>query len=67
MIVAVKILVMSRRLSCHLIGLFKEWFILNLLQHLLYWLPEHGINYLGVGGTRLPYMVFPRPVIVVPV
>ena len=67
MIVAVKILVASRRLSCHLVRLFKKWFIPNLLQHLLYRLLEHGINRLGIGRTRLPHIVFLRPVIVVPV
>ena len=65
MIVVVKILVASRRLSYYLVGPFKKWFILNLLQYLLHRLPKHGINRLGVGRIRLPNIVFPRSVIVV--
>ena len=67
MILAVNGLITPHRISCHLVQPFKERLIFNLLQNLLYWFSEHGINHLSVGRSWLPNKVFLRSVIIVPV
>ena len=48
-VVAIKALVASHGISCHLIWPFEEQLILNLFQYLVHWHSEHSINRLGVG------------------
>ena len=67
MIMAIEVLIMPYRISCHLVQPFKERLIFNLLQNLLYWFLEHNIHRLGVGKSWLPNKIFPRSVIMGPV
>ena len=63
MIMAIKVLVMLHRISCHLIHPPEERLVFNLLQDLLYWLSKYSINRLGVGRPRLSNKVSPRSVV----
>ena len=52
MILAVKVLVTIHSISCHLIRLSEERFVLNLLQNLLHWFSKHSVK--SVGWSGLP-------------
>ena len=62
-----KVLIAPHGVSSHLTWPLKEWLILNLLQNLVHWFSEHRVNHLSIGGPRLPSIIFPRPIIVVPI
>ena len=64
-VLAIEVLIALRGLSGHLIWPSKVWLALDLLQHLVYWFPEYGVNSLRVGCSRLPYEISPRAVVVI--
>ena len=66
-ILAIKVLIALHGVSCHLIWPFKEWFILNILQNLMHWFPEHRVNCLSIGRPWLPSKVPSRSIVVVSV
>ena len=64
-VLAIQVMVALRGISYHLIQSFKEWLILDLFQNLMYWVSEHSVYYLRVGGPGLPRKVSPWSVVVV--
>ena len=67
MIMAIKVLVMIHRISCHLIRPLEERFVFNFLQDLLYWLSKYSIHRLSVGRCKLPSTVSPRSGVLDPI
>ena len=53
-VLAIKTLIAPQGVSCHLVWLFEERLIFNLLQNLKYRFSEHRINHLGTGRPQLP-------------
>ena len=66
-VLAMKVLIALHEVTSHLIWPFKEWFILDFLQHLVYWFSEHCVYHLSISRPWLPSKVSLRPVIVVSV
>ena len=64
-VLTIQILVALHGISCHLIGPFEEWLILDLLQDLMYQVLEHNMYCLRVGGLGLPCKVSLRSIVVV--
>ena len=54
MIMAIEALITPHRISCHLVRPFEEWLIFHLFQDLMYWVSEHSVYCLRIGGPRLP-------------
>ena len=52
---------------CHLIWPLKVLFVLDFLQHPMYWFSEHSTNSLCVGCSGLSYEIYPRAVAVISV
>ena len=67
MVLAIKVLIVPRGFPHHLIRPLKVWFVLNFLQHLMYWFLKHSIDSLCVGCSRLPYEISSRDVAVISV
>ena len=66
-VLAIKVLIAPRGLSCHLIRPLKVWLVLDFLQHPMYWFSECSIDSLCVGYSGLPYEISPRAVAVISV
>ena len=66
-VLAMETLVEPHGVSSYLVWPFEVWFILDLLQDLMYWLLEHRVNHLGSCGPRLPSKIPSRFVIVIAV
>ena len=64
-VLIMKALIVSHEVSSHLIWPLKEWLILNVLKNLVHWFLEHHVNHLSIGGSRLPNIISPRPIIIV--
>ena len=64
-VLAIQALVTLCGISCHLIQPFEEWLILDLFQDLMYWVSEHSVYCLHVGGLGLPCKASPWSVVVV--
>ena len=47
-VLAIKVLIALRGLSCHFIRSPKVWLILDFLQHLMHWLSKYSIDSLCV-------------------
>ena len=58
-VLAIKVLIAPRGFPRHLIRPLKVWFILDFLQHSMYWFSEHSIDSLCVGCSKLPYEISP--------
>ena len=56
-VLAIQAVIALRGISCHLIWPFEEWLIFDLFQDLMYWVSEHSVDCLRVGGLRLPCKV----------
>ena len=61
-VLAIKVLIAPRGFPRHLIRPLKVWFILDFLQHSMYWFSEHSIDSLCVGCSKLPYKISHRVV-----
>ena len=66
-VLAIKVLIAPRGFPRHLIRPLKVWFILDFLQHPMYWFSEHSIDNLCVGCSRLPYEISPLAVAIISV
>ena len=66
-VLAIKVLVVPRGFPRHFIRPLKVWFVLDFLQHPMYWFSEHSIDSLCVSCSRLPYKIFSRAIAVVSV
>ena len=66
-VLAIKVLIAPRGFPRHLIRPLKVWFILDFLQHPMYWFSEHSTDSLCVGCSGLPYEISPRVVAVISV
>ena len=66
-VLAMKALVVLHRISSHLIWPFKEWFVLDFFQDLVYWFSEHRVNHLSSGRSQLPSKISLGLVIIVSV
>ena len=66
-VLVIKALIAPYGVSDHLIWLFEERFILNLLQNLVHRLSEHRINQLSIGRPWLPNKVSLRSVVIIPI
>ena len=66
-VLAIKVLIAPRGFPRHLIQLLKVWFVLDFLQHLIYWFSKHSIDNLCVGCSRLPYKISHRAIVVISV
>ena len=56
-VLAIKVLIAPCGFPRHLIRLLKVWFVLDFLQHPMYWFSEHSIDSLCVGCSGLPYEI----------
>ena len=52
-----KALITPQRVFAHFVRPFEVWLILNLLQHLVNWLSEHGVHCSGGHTLGLPNKV----------
>ena len=66
-VLAIKVLIAPHGLSHHLIRLLEVWFVLDFLQHPMYWFSEYNIDSLYVRYSRLPYKISHRLVAVISV
>ena len=66
-VLAIKVLIAPRGFPRHLIRPLEVWFVLDFLQHSMYWFLEHSIDSLCVGYSRLPYKISHRAVAVISV
>ena len=64
MVLAIKVLIAPHGFPRHLIRSLKVWFVLDFLQHSMYWFSEHSIDSLYVGCSRLPYEISPQAIAV---
>ena len=64
-VLAIKVLVAPCGFPRHLIRPFKVWFVLDFLQHRMYWFSEHSTDSLRVGCSGVPYEISHRVVAVV--
>ena len=64
-VLAIKVLIAPRGFPCHLIQPLKVWFVLDFLQHPMYWFSEHNTYSLCVGCSGLPYKISSRAVAVI--
>ena len=53
-VLTIKVLIAPRGFLRHLIRPLKVWFVLNFLQHPMYWFSEHSTDSLCVGCSELP-------------
>ena len=58
---------MPRGFPRHLIRPLKVWFVLDFLQHLMYWFSEHSTDSLCVGCSGLPYEISSQAIAVISV
>ena len=66
-ILVVKTLVALYGVSSYLVWPLKIWLILNFLKDLVYWLLEHGTDYLSSSTPRMPREISSRSVLIVPI
>ena len=66
-VLAIKVLIAPHGFPRHLIRLLKVWFVLDFLQHPMYWFLEHSTDTLCVGCSELPYKISSRAVAVISV
>ena len=66
-VLAMKALVASHRVSSYLVWLFKVRLIFYLLQDLMYWFSKHRFNHLSSYRPRLPSKISSGSIIVVSV
>ena len=64
-VLAIKVLIAPRGFLRHLIRPLKVWFVLDFLQHPMYWFSEHSTDNLCVGCSGLPYEIFSWAVAVI--
>ena len=64
-ILAIKVLIALRGLSCHLIRPPKVWLVLDFLQHLMHWFSEYSTNSLYVGCLQLPCEISHRAIAII--
>ena len=64
-VLAKKVLIEPRGFPRHIIRPLKVWFVLDFLQHLMYWFSEHSTDSLCVGCSGLPYEISSRAVTVI--
>ena len=65
MVLAIKVLVAPHGISSYFVRPFKVWLILDLLQDLMHWFPEHNVNHLKSRRSRLLRKIPFGPAIVV--
>ena len=58
---------MPRGFPRHLIRPLKVWFVLDFLQHPMYWFSEHSTDSLCVGCSGLPYEISSQAIAVISV
>ena len=66
-VLVVKTLVALYGVSSYLVWPLKIWLILNFLKDSLYWLSEHGTDYLSSSTPRMPREISSRSVLIVPI
>ena len=66
-VLAIKVLIAPRGFPRHLIRPLKVWFVLDFLQHLMYWFLKHSTDSLCVNCSVLPYEISSRAIVVVSV
>ena len=66
-VLTMKTLVTPHGVSSHFVWPFEIWLILDLLQDLMYWLPEHRVYHLMSYRPRLPSKIPPGSIIIVAV
>ena len=66
-VLAIKFLIAPRGFPRHLIWPLKVWFVLNFLQHQMYWFSEHITDSLCIGCYGLPYEISSRAIVVISV
>ena len=64
-VLAIKALITSQRVSTHFVRPFEVWLVLDLLQNLMHQFSEHSVNHLRSCRPRLPSKIPLRSVIVV--
>ena len=64
-VLAKKVLIEPRGFPRHIIRPLKVWFVLDFLQHPMYWFSEHSTDSLCVGCSELPYEISSRAVAVI--
>ena len=65
MALEIKVLIAPRGFLCHLIWPLKVWFVLDFLQHPMYWFSKHNTDSLCVGCSGLSYEISSRAVAVI--
>ena len=66
-VLVMKALIASQGVSIYFIQPFEIWLMLDLLQNLMHWFSEHGVNHLRNCRPRLPGKIPPMSVIIVAV
>ena len=66
-VLAKKVLIEPRGFPRHIIRPLKVWFVLDFLQHPMYWFSEHSTDSLCVGCSRLAYEISSQAVAVISV
>ena len=66
-ILAIKVLILLRGLSRHLIRPSKIWLVLDFFQHLMHWFSGYSLDSLRIGCLQLPYEISHRAIAVISV
>ena len=66
-VLAIKVLIVPHGFPCHLIWPLKVWFVLDFLQHSMYWFSEHSTDSLCVGCFGLPNEISHWAIVVISV
>ena len=65
MLLAMKVLITLHGVSSYLIRPLEIWFILYLLEDLVYRLPKHCVNYLGSSVPNMCNKIFIRSIVII--
>ena len=66
-VLTIKVLIVPRGLSRHLIRPIKVWLVLDFFQYPMYQFSEYSIDSLCVGCFGLPYEISPRAAAIISV